>query len=324
MKVLIVCRYKEYFPTHIMPFITEQAEAVAVECNCEIDYFTVKGKGLLSYFAQVKALKKKISEFEPDIIHAHYGLSGITAVLQRQVPVVITFHNGEVDTFAGNLLSSLASLLAKHTIYVAQHIYDRAFLKSKKKFSILPCGVPLEQCLITEYQEARLKLGFELNKKYILFGGAFDNLRKNYPLIKKALLLSGRNCAQYNGYDDYGDIVCLEMKGLSRAECVLRMCACDLFALPSKSEGSPQALKEAMACNCPIIATDIADIKHLLGTLGGHYICTFEPRDVVKVLKESLAFNGRTKGRDRIEELQLSNQQVARRIYDIYRYVLKL
>lgn len=322
MKILIVCRYKSYFLSHIMPFITEQAEAVAMNCNCEVDYFTVKGKGLLSYFTQIKALKKKIAEFKPDIIHAHYGLSGLTAVLQRQVPVVITFHNGEVDTFVGNLLSSLASLLAKHTIYVAQHIYDRTFFKSKTKYSILPCGVPLEQCVITDYKEARKKLEFDPVKKYILFGGAFDNLRKNYPLIKEALLLSGRQCEQGKGLDDYGDIVCLEMKGLSRAECVLRMCACDLFALPSKSEGSPQALKEAMACNCPIIATDIADIKHLLGNLDGHYICSFEPGNVLNVLNMALAFNKRTQGRMRIEELGYDNVNVAIKINKIYKTIL--
>ena len=60
------------------------------------------------------------------------------------------------------------------------------------------------------------------------------------------------------------------MKRLSRADCVLRMNACDLFALPSHSEGSPQALKEAMACSCPIVATDMADVRHLLGDLPGH------------------------------------------------------
>ena len=59
---------------------------------------------------------------------------------------------------------------------------------------------------------------------------------------------------------------------MSRDECVLRMCACDLFALPSHSEGSPQALKEAMAVNCPCLATDIADVRELFGNEPGHWI----------------------------------------------------
>ena len=306
-----------------MPFITEQGDSVNNFNGYKVDYFTIKGKGFLSYFTQVKDLKKRIKEFKPDVIHAHYGLSGLTAVLQCMVPVVITFHNGEVDTFLGNLFSSIASLFAKHTIYVAQHIYYRTFFKPKSDYTIMPCGINIEDCNITEQKEARKQLGFEDGKKYILFGGAFDNIRKNYKVIKDALMLDGRSFVKTDIGDDCGDIVCMEMKGLSRSECVLRMCACDLFMLPSKSEGSPQALKEAMACNCPIVATDVADIKHLLGDLDGHYICSFEPKDVADKIKQALKFDGRTKGRQRIMELGLINEQVAQKLIVIYNSILQ-
>jgi glycosyltransferase involved in cell wall biosynthesis len=132
------------------------------------------------------------------------------------------------------------------------------------------------------------------------------------------------------------DIEIVEMKGLSRKDCVLRMNACDLFALPSHSEGSPQALKEAMACNCPCLATDIADVKYLFGDESGHFILR-NPRktherwdgdeksldEMVALLKEALAFEGRTNGRKRIEELQLTNEAVAKRIIAIYQDVIK-
>jgi hypothetical protein len=165
---------------------------------------------------------------------------------------------------------------------------------------------------ITPYIEAREKLGWEADKKYILFGGNFKNLRKNYPLLRDALALLGRK-----------DIEVVEMKGFSREECVLRMSACDLFALPTKSEGSPQALKEAMACNCPIVATDVADIKYLLGDLEGHYICSFDPKDVAEKVENAFAFNGRTKGRERIIELGLTNDLVAKKLVEIYEDILK-
>ena len=136
------------------------------------------------------------------------------------------------------------------------------------------------------------------------------------------------------GGEQCGNIVCLEMNGLSRAECVLRMNACDLFALPSHSEGSPQALKEAMACNCLVLATDIADVRHLLGDMQGHYILR-NPRqtherwdadersldEMVELLKQALAFGGRTNGRERIMEMGLSNEQVAERLMKIYEEV---
>lgn len=310
MRVLLVSRYKNNFKNHILPFVYEQGESLR-KCGVEVDSFLIEGKGILSYFKSVKPLKKKINEFAPDIIHAHYGLSGITAVLQKDVPVVTTFHNGETLGFKQNILSSIASLFNKYTIYVAQHIYDKSYFKRKKNYTIMPCGVTLEDLPVLDYKSTREKLGFKSDTKYILFGGAFSNLRKNYPLLKSAVKL----------IKDV-KINVIEMNGLSRMQTTELMCACDVFALPSKSEGSPQALKEAMACNCPIVATDIADIKHLLGNLPGHYICSFEPEDVAKKIKLALDFNGRTNGRKRIIELGLTNEQVAKKIISIYNQVL--
>lgn len=310
MKILLIGRYKKQFPKNLLPFIVEQGEAIRNQ-GVEVDYFAVKGNGLLSYFTQRKSLIQKIKEFQPDLIHAHYGLSGITAVLQNKVPVVTTFHNGETLSFSSNILSSLFSLRTKFMVYVAQHIYDLAYLKRKKNYVILPCGIDLHECVITDKEIARKELGFLPQKKYILFGGGFDNLRKNYPLLKEGIDLLKRD-----------DIEVLEMKGLSRLQISKILSACDLFALPTKSEGSPQALKEAMACNCPIIATDVADIKHLLGDLDGHYICSFDPKDVAEKVEKALAFNSRTKGRERIIELGLTNDLVAKKLVDIYQSII--
>lgn len=338
MRILEVSRYKDNFATHIAPFVIEQGEALRA-AGCEVDYFLVRG----SYLHAVKALKAKIREYKPDIVHAHYGLSAITAELQSLVPVVTTFHNGETLKWYINLVTSLMSLRAKHVIYVAQHIYDLCYFKAKR-YSIIPCGVPMEQMVITPKEEARKQLGWDANKKYVLFGGAFTDLRKNYALLRDAVecivnerISSSINESQHQvwenveGGEQIGDIVCIEMRGLSREECVLRMCAADLFALPSHSEGSPQALKEAMAVNCPCLATDIADVRELFGDAPGHFILR-NPRativrwdededsltDMTNLLKAALAFEGRTNGRERIIENRLTNKQIAERLTEIY------
>ena len=311
MRILLVSRKKTGYYKDISPFVYEQGEAIRSLGN-DVDYFLVEGKGLLSYFKARRPLVKKIRAFAPDIVHAHYGLSGIPAVLQSTVPVVTTFHNGETLGFKQNLLSSLFSLRTSYMIYVARHIYEKAFFKRKKNYSIMPCGVNLDECKLTDHNKARMELGMEDDKKYILFGGAYDNLRKNYPLLKQGIDLLSRD-----------DIITMEMKGLSRAEVSRLLCACDLLALPTKSEGSPQALKEAMACNCPIMATDVADIRHLLGEVEGHFICSFDPENVATTIQEALDFKGRTKGRERIMELGLDNLQVAKKLMKIYNSVLK-
>ena len=330
MKILIIGRYKPQFPQNILPFVLEQGESLRQQ-GMTIAYMPVRG----NYILAVRELKRKIRAFQPDIVHAHFGLSAITAELQSLVPVVTTFHNGETLNKHVNFLTSLFSLRAKHVVYVAQHIHDLVYFKAKHH-SIIPCGVNMDDCHIIDQTTARQQLGFENGVKYILFGGGFDNLRKNYAILREAVeRIEQAPWVAVKGGERCGNIVCLEMKGLSRAECVLRMNACDLFALPSHSEGSPQALKEAMACNCPIVATDMADVRHLLGDLPGHYVLR-NPRptkerwdadeksvdELVALLREALQFGGRTNGRDRITELRLSNEQVAEQMIEIYKQVL--
>lgn len=323
MRLLIVSRYKQQFTNHQLPFVTEQGEALRA-AGCEVDYFPIRG----SYLRAVRPLKSKIRKYKPDVVHAHYGLSAVTAELQTLVPVVTTFHNGETLNWHVNLISSLMSLRAKHMVYVAQHIRDLCYFKAKN-YSIIPCGVPMEQMKIVPKDEARKQLGWSNDKKYILFGGAFDNLRKNYSMLREAV---ERLKIENRGLQ----IECIEMKGLTRADCVLRMNACDLFALPSHSEGSPQALKEAMAVNCPCLATDIADVQELFGDEPGHWILR-NPRktherwdaderslaEMTELLKNAIAFQGRTKGRQRIIEMGLTNEQVAKRLMKIYENIIR-
>lgn len=317
MRILEVSRYKDNFEDHQLPFVTEQGESLRA-AGCEVDFFLVNG----NYIKAVGALKKKIKEYKPDIVHAHYGLSAITAELQSLAPVVTTFHNGETHSWYINFITSLMSLRAKHVIYVAPHIRDLVYFKARN-YSIIPCGVSLDDCFLMDKAEARKKLGWDSDKKYIMFGGAFDNLRKNYPLLRDAVERLG------------GDIEIVEMRGLNRKDCVLRMNAADVFALPTKNEGSPQALKEAMACNCPIVATDVADIKHLLGGLLGHYVLPNKKGDaawwkgdehsaeeLAELLKQALAFSGRTEGRKRIVELGYTNDLVAKQIMKIYEDII--
>lgn len=332
MKVLIVSRYKEKYPSRQAPFVTEQGEAIRA-LGCEVEFYLLKGNYAKQYFA----LRKKIKEWKPDIIHAHYGLTACVAELQRMVPVVTTFHNGETHTKHVNFVSSLCSLLAKHVIYVAPHIRQKLYFKAKD-YSIIPCGISLDDCFLMDKAEARKELGWDIEKNYVLFGGAFHDLRKNYPLLRKAveMMLNMSEWETIDGGEQLGEIACMEMWKRTRRECMLMMNAADVFALPTKNEGSPQALKEAMACNCPIVATDVSDIKYMLGDMPGHYILENkqgtqadwkgDEHSVVELeglLNSALSFEKRTSGRERLVEIAYTNEAVAKKIVNIYNEILK-
>ncbi|MBK7380893.1 MAG: glycosyltransferase [Ignavibacteriales bacterium] len=91
MKVLIICSGNAGY---ISPFVKEQAEAIS-KLGVEIEIYPIVGKGVWGYLNNLSKIKKKIKEFSPDLVHAHYGLSGLVSCLQRVVPVVITFHGSD-------------------------------------------------------------------------------------------------------------------------------------------------------------------------------------------------------------------------------------
>jgi glycosyltransferase involved in cell wall biosynthesis len=98
---------------------------------------------------------------------------------------------------------------------------------------------------------------------------------------------------------------------------------CDALLLTSKTEGSPQVIKEAMACGCPIVSVDVGDVAERVSGVEGCYIVrTREPKDIAVALQKALAYEGKTNGRERIIEMGLSNEQVAKQLLRIYEQLL--
>lgn len=306
MKILIVCSANS---GKIMPFITEQGKELVLQGN-EVDYFSVTSKGIKGYLNHLPKLKAQLIKKKYDIVHAHFGLSGALAVMQLKVPVVMTFHNGETLTRKGNLISSVASLFAAYSIYVAQHIYDLTYFKRKNHSLVLPCGISLQDLHIISKEEAIAFMNLPTDKINIVFGGVFANLRKNVALAQQAIALLNRN-----------DINLIELKGYTRPQVVALLCAADLMLLPTISEGSPQIVKEAMACNCPIVATDVADIKVLLGDTVGCFLTSFDPKDVAEKINLAIEYGKRTTGRELMSKYD--NSVIVKQIVEVYKRVIK-
>lgn len=302
-------------------FVREQGEALR-QLGCEIAYYAVVGKGTYGYLRNVKPLQEKIQSFQPDVIHAHYGLCGMVALLaaRKKVPVVITCHNGETLSMSANIISSLAVRRADYTICVAQHIYDKLYLKPKPCM-IQPCGIDLKDLPLVDKAVAQKEMNLSPDKINILFGGSFSNTRKNAPLARAAIEIVNHKLEFLNHKSSAINLI--EMKGFNRHQVAMLFNACDMLLLPTKSEGSPQVLKEAMACNCPVVATNVADIAYLLQGVTNSYVTSFDSEDVAKKILRVIKCRERTNGRQRIEELKLDNPQVAEKIYGIYKSIMK-
>lgn len=308
MNVLLVHSGNAVSDSREYTFVKEQGDALSA-LGVHVFYFAVKGKGVKGYLSSLPKLKQAIKDNQIDLVHAHYGFCGALSVLQRAVPVVITFHNGETLTTKGKIVASLAARFSAYNIFVAQHIHDK-LVRIPDGYCILPCGIDMKQLPLLEKQDAIREMGLPDDRPNILFGGSFSNPRKNYPLAKEAIELLPF------------PVNLIELKGFNRSQVNKLLCGCDLFLLPTKSEGSPQVVKEALACNCPIVATGVADIPELLDGVRNSYVTGFDAREIAIRIEMILQDGGRSDGRKKISERRLDNPQVAESLLDIYHSVL--
>ena len=316
MKILIVGNNK---PGHFAPFVEEQARAL--QQGCEVMFFGVQGKGIMGYLRCLPALKRAIKQHQPNLIHAHYGLSGLLANLQRRVPVITTYHGSDINVPSVLRFSKIAMRLSAWNIFVSKR--NIAIAQPKEKFTLLPCGVNLplpwsemqtqriEQLTLNQWVQEKLNAGV----KHVLFAGAFNNAVKD-PELAKAVI----NELASEGVE----VELIELKGFNRDQVNALMYNCDTLLMTSKTEGSPQVIKEAMACGCPIVSVDVGDVaERVSGVEGCYVVSSREPAAIAKALQQSLAFSGKTNGRQRIIEMGLSNEQVAERLMAIYERLLK-
>lgn len=303
MRVLVVASYnKGYFA----PFILEQAKSIE-KVGIVADFFGLEGHGIRGYLKALPLLRKKIAEFKPDIIHAHYGLSGLLANLQRSIPVITTYHGSDINEGSVLRFSKLAMKLSAFNIFVSQKNVDKAGIC--KKFALIPCGVNINNFEIQDKSSAREKLGWDINSEKVLFAGAFDNAVKNSKLAIDAV-------------SKLQDVELVEMKGYTREQVAILMYASDAFLMTSFTEGSPQVVKEAMACGCPIVSVDVGDVAEVTKGVSGCYIAERNADDIAQKLELAMSFDGKTNGRERIIKLGLTNELVADKIIEIYKSVL--
>ena len=310
MKILIVASYNKQ---RFAPFVQEQAAALVV-CGCEVEWFGVTGKGIKGYLSAFPALKRKIAEYKPDVIHAHYGLCGLLANLQRKVPVVTTYHGSDINEKLPRVFSKAAMVLSRWNIFVSRRTMTLA--RPRKCYTLLPCGINLTDLQLTERQAARTAMHLSHDKRYVLFAGAFDNHVKNAPLAKAAVaeLIEENNSI----------VELLELRGYTREQVTLLMCAADAFLLTSFTEGSPQVIKEAMACGCPIVSVDVGDVCERTEGVDGCFVSkSRQPQELAILLGKALSFRGRTNGPDKIIADGLDNKHVAQRIVEIYENIVK-
>lgn len=306
----------------IVPFIKEQGESLKKE-GVDVSYYPIVGKGLSGYIKAGLRLRKYLRENPCDLVHAHFILSGWAAIIgSGKIPVVLSLMGSDAygeyigvnkvlfrSRFSTTLLTWLGQPFVNAIISKSSNIERYVYLK--KKSVIIPNGINKEKFKPQEIDSKQDDAG---NIKKILFMGNKTSVRKNYSLAKSAVEHLG-----------YADVELINPYPVAHNEIPRLLNTADVLLVPSLMEGSPNIVKEAMACNCPIVATDIGDIKWVFGETEGCYLASFDVNSFSEKVEMALRFSkskGRTNGALRIRELGLDSETIAKRVIGVYKKVL--
>jgi glycosyltransferase involved in cell wall biosynthesis len=171
---------------------------------------------------------------------------------------------------------------------------------------VIPNGVDMDVFRPQDRKEALRKTGF-MAKKNVIFVGNPRRCEKNFALAREAVdLLQDKSVELHALHGHPHDLLPAYMN------------AADVLLLTSLYEGSPNVIKEAMACNCPIVATAVGDIPWVTGETEGCFLVDPTPKDVALKVRRALDFNRRTDGRQRLRDLGLDRETIARKIIHVY------
>lgn len=295
----------------ISPIVRNQGDSLLSQ-DISVDYFPIKGKGLLGYLSNVRKLRQYIRDNHFDVIHAHYSLTAFVASLAFATPLVVSLMGSDVKKgfVYRQLIHCFAFFFSWKTIIVKSE--DMKTSLKMGKAMVIPNGVDLHRFCELSQSKCQERLGWDTSKKHLLFPANIDRPVKNYMLLKRAIELI-----------DNKDIEVHWFNKVPNEETPLWYNAADVVVMTSLWEGSPNAIKEAMACNRPIVSTNVGNVKWLLGETDGCYFTGFSATDCAEKIRTALSFTGRTNGRQRIIDLGLSNDLVAKRLTAIYEEVRK-
>ena len=310
MKILFVT---SLYPDHAHPtsgsFVKHQAEQLK-QLGHQVDILHILSyRSKLNYFKAIFDVLFKTMLNNYDIVHAQYGPSGLPALFRWRTPLVITLHGSDIQ------VGKLQPFVSRFACRFA----DAVIVVSKKLASIIPgyvipCGVDLKVFKPYNPVEARNRLGLPLKRYLILF--PFDPGRKikRYDLAQASV-----EQLSQKGYD----IELVVVNNVKNEEMPWYYSAADAMILCSDSEGSPTSIKEAFACNTPVVCTRVGDIEESMAGIPGIMICNQDVESLANGIEQVLNKKANPKPDLRSAMQKFDQSQTVKSIVRVYEQVLK-
>ena len=309
MRILVVTNM---WPTpdhpHFGSFVRDQVTALR-RLGLMVDvFFTDPKKSRAEYAMRLKALRRVFAERTYDVINAQHTycviqIRAATMGLKPKQTLVLTSHEGEI---LGPKTSPQPRLSPRHWVWLkrlAVRFVDRlivvnpelaARLRYTGPCSVIPPGIDLQRFAPMDPKSAKDKLNMPNEQPFVFFPSDPSRPGKRHDLFLDAVA----RITQPVNVRAAGDIPPDQMPTYLNAA--------DVVVLTSVYEASPMAIKEAMACNRPIVSTRVGDVAELFDGLDGHFLSTWDPVDIATCIERALERDGPTQGRKRLQQMDLT------------------
>ena len=325
MRVLMICPElpRSDRPGSMAP--TARQIASIRELGVEVDVVDMRGIPKLKYLQALPKIRRLAKQV--DRIHAHFGYCGwlakfATLGMRQRPPLVMSFMGDDLLGSPMNAAGDLewfSRLMVRANIRLAPRC-DRVIVKSAEMArviaptpcTVIPNGVDVDAFKPICRDVAREQLGWNAAGRYVLFPGDPNNPRKGYQLATEAVEVAQR--------DSEIQIQLVPLWGVAPGQVAIYMNACDAMLMTSLIEGSPNVVKEAMACDLPVIGVPVGDVEEMLTDVNGCAFCQRDPDEIGNRLA-TLMKAEHVAGRDAITGRGLDLASVARRVMQIYESV---
>jgi teichuronic acid biosynthesis glycosyltransferase TuaC len=308
-------------------FVEQQIKGLRqIGMEVEVVFVNRAQQGPGVYLRMGRQIRTRIACFQPDLVHAMYG--GVMADQVMHIvhdrPIVVTFHGSDllgerssgllrrVITYYGVLASWRAAQRVSGIVAVSKALQDALpEYVDRSKVRIIPCGIDLERFKPLKRHECRQRLGWDPDCFHVLFPSNSSNSIKRPGLARTAVdivnLLGVRAEMHY-------------LHSVLNSDVPMWLNASDVLLLTSLHEGSPTIVKEALACNLPVVSVDVGDVRERIHGIDGCYLALPDPNDLAAKLSLVHAHPRRIVGRIKMQELSL--ERIALCLREFYREIL--
>jgi glycosyltransferase involved in cell wall biosynthesis len=304
-------------------FVSSQARSLE-RAGVSVDVLPIRGYASRGEYLKAAAAVVKLNRHCPyDVVHAHYGHSAVVARACVRAPLVISYCGSDVlgdPTATGSItrrtrveagVFKQVGRAAAATITKSSGMEQVLPQAVRARNHVIPNGVDLDRFRPIPRAEARRRLRWPVDEECVLFVGKPAKVVKNYPLAERVVERLARTRPRV-GLRVAADV--------HRDEVPLWMSAADALLFTSRSEGSPNVIKEAMASELPIVATPVGDVPERLAGVDGCHVCEPDVDRMSAALADALDHGRSAAAREAVAPLSLD--AVAARLIGVYHQVL--